>query len=105
LDSALLLPGLVVVELVNGARILHPLDDLGHGHEIYVGVVGQSLIQPEEEGVQDLGIVLQESRVEEETKRSSVGLVMTVKVINQELVELISSWLAGEARVHHSTSR
>lgn len=101
--GALLLPGLVVVELTNGSWILHPLDDLGHGDKVDVGVVSQSLIQPEEEGIQDLRIVLQESRVEEKTERSSVGFVMAIEVISQELVELISCGFVGEAGVHHST--
>lgn len=71
-DDALLLPGLVVVQLADGAGVLHPLDDLGHGDEVNVLLVLQGLVQPVEEGVQDVGVVLQEGRVEEQTEGSAV---------------------------------
>lgn len=40
LDHALLPPGLEVLHLADGARVLHPLDHLRHGHEVDVVVVG-----------------------------------------------------------------
>lgn len=103
-DDALLLPGLVVVQLADGAGILHPLDDLGHGNEVNVLLVPQSLVQPVEEGVENVGIVLQEGRVEEQTEGSAVGFVVTVEVVLQEVEELLGLGLGGEAGVHHVAS-
>lgn len=89
--AALLLPGLEVLDLGAGLRVLDPLDDLGHGDEVDVAVLGQDLVHPEEESVHEFGVVLQPGGVEVETERSPVLIVVTVEVVGQEVVELISS--------------
>lgn len=103
LDGTLFAPGLEVLDFGDGAGVLHPLDDLGHGDEVDVVVVGQNLIDPVEEGIEELGIVLQPRGVEEETKRSAVLLVMAIEVVVEEVVELVSGQDVG-ARVNHGTS-
>jgi len=104
LDHALLPPGLEVLDLADGAWVLHPLDHLGHGHEVHVVVVGQDLVDPVEEGVEELGVVLQPGGVEVQTQGSAVLVVVAVEVVVQEVVELV----AGQdvrARIHHGAAR
>jgi len=103
LDGTLFAPGLEVLDLGDGAGVLHPLDDLGHGDEVDVIVVGQHLVDPVEEGVEELGVVLQPGGVEEETQRSAVLLVMAIEVVVEEVVELVSGQDVG-ARVNHGAS-
>ncbi len=100
---ASLLPGGVVGGLVHVNGLLDPLDDLGHGDEVGVLVVGKHLVDPVQEGVGKLGVVLQPGRVVEETEGSSVLVKMSVEVVGQEVVELISSQDVG-AGVNHSTA-
>ena len=56
---ALLLPRPEVLGGVHAGGVLDPLDDLGHGHEVHLLVVLQGLVHPVEEGIQELGVVLQ----------------------------------------------
>lgn len=88
--DALLPPGLEVLGLRDGSRILDPLDDLGHGNEVNVVVVREDFVDPVQEGVQEFGIVLQPSGVEVETKGSAVFLVVAVEVVVEEVVELVT---------------
>lgn len=104
LDGATLLPRLEVLQLADGARVLDPLDHLGHGHEVHVVVVGQDLVHPVQEGVEELGVVLQPRRVEVQAEGSAVLLVVAVEVVVQEVVELVAGQDIG-ARVHHGASR
>jgi hypothetical protein len=104
LHDALLPPGLEVLGLGDGSRILDPLDYLCHGNEVDVVVVGQDLVDPVQEGVQEFGVVLQPSRVEVETERRSVLFVVTVEVVVEEVVELVSGQDVG-AGVHHGAPR
>jgi len=67
LDSTLFLPGLKGACLVNVLGVLDPLDDLGHGNKVDVVVVGQDLIDPVEESIEELWVVLEPSGMEEET--------------------------------------
>lgn len=90
IDRALLSPWLEVLDFVGGLRVLHPLDDLGHGDEVDVVVVGQDFVDPVEEGVEEFGIVLQPGGVEVEAERSAVRVVVTLKVVVQEGVKLIT---------------
>lgn len=89
-DHALLPPRFEVLRLRDRAGVLDPLDHLGHRHEVHVVVIRQDLVDPVEEGVQELGVVLQPGCVEVETKGSTVLLVMPVEVVVQEVVELIT---------------
>lgn len=103
LDHTLFPPGFEVFGLCYRPRVLDPLDDLGHGYEVDVVVVGEDLVHPEEEGVQELGVVFQPSGVEVQAEGRAVLLVMAVKIVVQEVVELI----AGEdvrAGVDHSAT-
>jgi len=83
LDHALLPPGLEVLDLADSAWVLHPLDHLGHGHEVHVVVVGQDLVDPVEEGVEELGVVLQPGGVEvapKDTYNKSVFIYLACKM-------------------------
>jgi len=91
LDGALLLPFLKGAGIFLVLWILDPLDDLCHGHKVDVIVSLKSLIKPVEESVQEFWVVLQPCSMEEETKRSTVLIVMTVEVVGQEVVELVTA--------------
>lgn len=69
---------------------MDPLDDLSHGHEVDVVVVGQDLVDPVQEGVEELGVVLQPGGVVIEAERGAVRVVMTFEVVVEESVELIT---------------
>ena len=56
--GALLLPRREVPGGLYGDRVLDPLDYLGLGHEVDLGVVCENLINPVEEGIKELGSVL-----------------------------------------------
>lgn len=103
-DHALLPPGLEVLRLCDSAGVLDPLDHLGHRDEVHVVVVGEDLVDPEEERVQELGVVLQPGGVEVETQGGAVLLVMPVEVVVEEVVELVAGQDVA-ARVHHGAPR
>ena len=88
--GTLLLPGGEVPGSLDGDRVLDPLDDLGLSHEVDLRMVGQDFINPIEEGIQELRVILQPRRVEEKSKWSSVLVKMSVEVVSQEVVKLIS---------------
>lgn len=101
INDALLPPWFEVLDLRDRTWILDPLDNLGHGDEVHIVVVGEDLIDPVREGVQEFGVVLQPGSVEVQTKWGTVLFVVTIEVVVQEVVELIT----GEdvrAGVHHS---
>merc|ERR1719203_738925 len=69
--------------------VLYPLDDLSHGEEvdfILAPVVLKDLVHPVEEGVQELGVVLEPGSVEVEAERCSVVVEMPVEVVGEEVV-------------------
>lgn len=66
-------------------------------------MVAQNLVHPEEEGVQVLGVVLEPSCVEVESYRCSVLVVMAIKVMVEEVVELVTGQDVG-AGVDHSAT-
>ena len=68
LGGALFLPGGEVLGTVDRHGVLDPLDDLGHGDEVHLGVVLEHLVDPVEEGVEELGVVLEPGCVEEESE-------------------------------------
>lgn len=102
-DHALFPPWFEVLHLVDDPRLLDPLDHLRHGHEVHVVVVGQHLVDPEQERVQVLGVVLQPGGVEVQAHGRAVLVVMPVEVVVQEVVELVAGQDVG-ARVHHGTA-
>jgi hypothetical protein len=53
-------------------------------------VVGEDLIDPVEEGVEELGVVLEPGSVVVETEWSAVLVVVTLEVVVEESVELIT---------------
>ena len=91
LDGALLLPRLEGPGLVDIPRVLNPLNHLRHGHEVHVIVGLQDLVHPVEEGVQELRVILQPGRVEEEAEGGAVLVVVAVEVVRQEVVELVAA--------------
>lgn len=103
LDHALLPPRFKVLHLVDDPRLLDPLDHLRHGHEVHVVVVGQHLVDPEQERVQVLGVVLQPGGMEVQAHGRAVLVVMPVEVVVQEVVELVAGQDVG-ARVHHGAA-
>jgi len=58
LRIAFLLPWLKRSSFFDIARILNPLDHLGHGNEIDIVVGLKDLIHPVEESVEELGVIL-----------------------------------------------
>lgn len=90
-DLAPLLPGFEASGLVGVLGILDPLDNLSHGDEVNVLVLSQNLVDPVEESVEELGVVLEPGGVEEETEGSAVLIVVTVEVVSEEVVELITA--------------
>lgn len=90
LHHALLPPGLEVLHLGDGTRVLDPLDHLRHGHKVDVLVVLQDLVDPEDERVEEFWVIPEPRGVEVQTQRSPVLLVMSVKVVLQEVVELLT---------------
>lgn len=100
----LLPPGLEVLHFVNDPRLLDPLDHLRHGDEVHVVVVGQYLVDPEQECVQVLRIVLQPSSMEVQAHGRAVLIIMPVEVVVQKVVELVAGKDVG-TRVHHSATR
>ena len=101
--AAFLLPWLERTRLAARLGILHPLNDLGHGDEVNVVVLAADLIDPEEESVHKLGIVLQPSGVEEESEGGAVLSVMAIEIMIQEGIELFSRQNVG-ARINHGTA-
>jgi hypothetical protein len=98
--GALLLPRQEVLGGLFGDGVLDPLDDLGLGDEVNLGVILQNLVDPVEESVQELGVVLQPGGVEEKSERSSVLVEVSVEVVSEEVVELVTGSDVG-AGVHH----
>lgn len=102
-DRALFPPRLKVLHFGRRSRILDPLDHLGHRHKVHVVVVLQHLVDPVQEGVEEFGVVLQPGRMEVQTERCTILVVMPIEIVVEEVVELV----AGQdvrARVHHSAS-
>lgn len=89
-DRAAFLPRVEVLDLGRLAGVLDPLDDLRHGHEVDVVVVGEHLVDPVEEGVEELGVVLEPGGVVIKAERCAVLVVMTLEVVVEEGVELIT---------------
>ena len=63
----------------------------------------KDLVNPVEEGIEELWVVLEPGSVEVETEGSSVLVVMAVEVVGEEVVELVSSEDVG-ARVNHGAA-
>lgn len=78
---------------------------MGHRQEVDITVGGESFIEPVQENVQDFWVVLEESRVEEQSQGSPVLVVMSVEVVDQEVVKLFRGWFGRETGVYHSASR
>jgi len=91
LNGTPLLPGFKGTGLINILGVLDPLDNLGHGHKVNIIVVVDDLINPVEEGIEEFWVVLEPSSMEKEAKRSTVLIVVTVEVVGQEIVELITA--------------
>lgn len=102
-DHTLFPPRFEVLHLVNDPRLLDPLDHLRHGDKVHVVVVGQHLVDPEQERVQVLGIILQPGGVEVQAHGRAVLVVMPVEIVIEEVVELVAGKDVG-TRVHHGTS-
>lgn len=103
LGRALLLPGSEIVDCAGLLWVLNPLDHLGHGDEVNIVVGLKDLIHPVKEGVEELRVILEPGGVEEKTKRSAVLVVVTVEVVGEEVVELVSAENVG-AGVDHGAS-
>lgn len=67
-------------------------------------MIGQDLIDPVEEGVEEFGIVLQPSGMEVQSEWGTILIVMTIEIVIQEVVELITGQNV-RAGVDHSTAR
>jgi len=101
---AVLLPGRIVGGRLHGHGVLDPLDDLGHGDKVHLGVVVDHLVHPVEEGVEHFLVVLEPGSMVEQAQGCTVLVKVTVEVVSQEVVELVSSENVG-AGVNHGTAR
>jgi hypothetical protein len=63
------------------AWVLDPLNDLSHGDEVDVVVVSQDFVNPVEESVEELWVVLEPSSVIVETQWSTILVVVTLEVV------------------------
>jgi len=99
LDVALFLPGSEVVDTADLSGRLNPLKDLGHRDEVHVVLV-KKFIDPLQESVKVLGIELEPGGMEIKTQGGPVGLVMSLEVMVEEVVELFARDNIG-AGVHH----
>lgn len=90
INCTLLSPWLKVLDFARSFWILHPLNDLSHRYKIDIVMISQDLVDPIEEGIEELGIVLQPGSMEIETQRGTVRVIVTFKVVIQERVELIT---------------
>lgn len=63
---------------------------MGHGHEINVVVVCKNFIDPVKESFEEFGVVFQPCRVIIEAERSAILVVMTVEIVVEEGVKLIT---------------
>ena len=86
-----LLPWGKVLGFIHADRALDPEDDLGHCHKVDLFVVLKCLIHPVEEGIQKFWIIFQPGRVGKETQWGSVLVKMSVEIVSEEVVELVSS--------------
>ena len=84
-----LLPLLEVPDGVDGDGVLHPLDGLHMVDKVDVVVLDDRLVDPLANGLDKVGIALKPSSVEAERKRSSVGGVMSVEIVLEEVQELL----------------
>lgn len=66
-------------------------------------MVGEDFVDPIEEGVKEFRIVFQPSRMEVQSERSSVLLVVAVEVVVKEVVKLVPGEDVG-AGVNHGAS-
>jgi len=98
-------PRFEVLHLVYDSRLLDPLDHLRHGDEVHVVVVGQHLVDPEQERVQIFGIVFQPGGVEVQAHWRAVLVVMPVEVVVQEVVKLIAGKDVGTGVDHRATGQ
>mgnify|MGYP001463593060 CR=1 FL=1 len=88
---ALHLPRFIVLGQLHGDGSLHPLDDLGLCDEVdLLTVLLQNLVDPVEEGVEELRVVLEPGGVVEETQGSPVLVEVSVEVVEKEVVELLA---------------
>jgi hypothetical protein len=69
---------------------LNPLDDLRHCDEIDIIVIGEHFIDPVEEGLKEFGIIFEPSGVEVQSKGCAILVIMTLKVVIKEGIELIT---------------
>jgi len=102
LDITLFFPGGEVVDTTDFSGGLNPLKDLGHRDEVNIVLVEQ-LVDPLQESVEVLGVELKPRGVEVESKRSSVGLVMSLEIVVEEVVELFPGNDVGTG-VNHCAS-
>lgn len=100
---ALFLPGSEFPNTSKLSWLLHPLQDLGHGDKVYIVSV-QNFIDPLNKGIQEFWVQFEPTGVKEYTEWGTVGFVMPVKVVVQEVVKLIPRHDVGTA-VHHRTTR
>jgi len=102
--GTLLLPWLKVAGLIHILWILDPLNDLGHGNEINIVVVFNDFINPVQECIKELRVVFQPGSMEKQSKWGTILVVMSVKVVGEEVVELVSTEDVGTG-VNHGTAR
>lgn len=80
-DNALFPPWFEILGFCDGPWVLDPLNYLSHSYEVNIIVIGQNFVNPIQESVQELGVILQPSGVEIKTQGSTILFIMTIKVV------------------------
>lgn len=101
-DITFLLPFLEISQCGQFSRVLHPLDNLQHGHEVDI-ISAKHLFDELDQFFFEFLLALQPGGVEVKTKWGTVGADVTVEVVSEQTGELVASLDVG-ARVNHVTT-
>lgn len=101
-NVALFFPFLEIAESVQFGRVLHPLDDLEHRHEIDV-VATDHFFDEFNQFFPEFLFALQPGRVEVEAERRAVAVEMAVEIVAQQTAELFAGLDVGAGVDHVAT--
>lgn len=89
-NATFFLPWIEVFNLWWLTWVLNPLDDLCHGYKIDIIVIGKNFIDPIEECLEEFRVIFKPCSVEVETEWSAVLVVVTLKIVLEKSVKLIT---------------
>lgn len=102
-DVTLLFPVVEVPYASDLGGVLHPLDHLQHRHKIDI-VLASLLIDEFDEFFLEVSVAFQPSCLEVETERSTIGAIVSLEVVFQEVSEL-GSFPDVRTRINKVTPR